>query len=384
MSVELKEPLNNRAIPSHLPFLDGIRGIAILWVFGYHAIGSAYGWNHFPWKGLVHDFHEPNILLALFPLNFGLMGVSIFFVVSGFCIHLSHSRARTSGWLYFFHRRFFRIYPAYLVALLIFLFLWPWHHFSSLTAAKQFFIHTLSIHNLDLNSKYAINPSFWSIATEMQLYLIYPVLMLLTNSIGWNPTLILLLAIEIFLHSLNGEMSPNHGLFALVNSPLGYWFSWVIGAYLANLFLAGKTNIFAKVNFTFVLILAIFTLLFKPLFNFSFTAFAFLTAIVIDRLISQTWTLPSPSSRVFNILWRHLSFVGLISYSLYLFHQPMLNSLPKFFLSHAGIKPNETNLLIAAFSLYPLILLIAWMSFKLIETPSIVFGNKVWSKLKPA
>lgn len=111
-----------KSFPQHYPFLDGIRGIAILWVFLFHSLGASYGWDHFPWNGLFRSFDEPRSLVVLFPLSLGGLGVAIFFAVSGFCIHLSHLRNREKGWTYFFYRRFFRIYPAYLVAILIFFF----------------------------------------------------------------------------------------------------------------------------------------------------------------------------------------------------------------------------------------------------------------------
>jgi len=381
MSSDSKASLNNSITPSHLPFLDAIRGVAVLLVFTYHAMGSAYGWDHFAWKGWFRDFHEPGIPLGLLPLNFGWIGVSIFFVVSGFCIHLSHRRTRTSGWQYFFHRRLFRIYPAYLVALLLFLFLWPWNHYSHLTSMKQLFTHGMAIHSLDLNSKYAINPSFWSIATEIQLYIIYPVLILMTGILSWRRTLIILLAIEILLHSLNGETSPSRLLFGLVNLPLGFWFSWAIGAYLAELFLDGKKNIFGRINFPLVLAFCISTLFFKPFFNYAFTAFAFLTAVVIDRLMGETWTFSLPSTGFLNGLWRHLSFLGIVSYSFYLFHQPILSNIPEFVLRHVGFQSNKAILMLTALGLYPLILLLSWISYKAIELPSITIGNNAWKKL---
>jgi peptidoglycan/LPS O-acetylase OafA/YrhL len=50
----------------------------------------------------------------------GWVGVPIFFTVSGFCIHLSYQRSRENGFKRFFTRRFFRIYPPYLLAVLFF------------------------------------------------------------------------------------------------------------------------------------------------------------------------------------------------------------------------------------------------------------------------
>jgi len=384
MFSELAKPLRHQPTRFHLPFLDGIRGIAILWVFAYHAMGSAYGWNHFPWKGLIRDFHEPTLLLLLFPINFGILGVAIFFVVSGFCIHISNSRTANRSWKYFYFRRFFRIYPAYLTALLVFIFIWPWHHFSPLAIIRQLFMHLLAIHNLDLSSKYSINPSFWSIGAEIQLYLIYPLLLLFVKFIGWKRTLFALLIVETLLHSLNLENDASRWHYALINSPFSYWFSWAIGAYLAELYLTGKTSAFSRLNFILILALSISTLVLRPLFSYSFTFFSFLTAIFIAKLIDQSWTLPSAMPLACKPLLRHLSFIGMISYSLYLVHQPIINSIPSFLFSHFRKESTNTGILLLSFSLYPIIVLISWFSFKFIEIPCIRLGNKLWKSTENA
>jgi len=104
----------------HLPFLDGIRGIAILGVFFFHSLHATFGFDNLKWNGIYRDFNVLDSFLALYPFTYGGAGVAIFFVVSGFCIHLRHQRSKDGDWLSFANRRFFRIYPPYLLALLFF------------------------------------------------------------------------------------------------------------------------------------------------------------------------------------------------------------------------------------------------------------------------
>src|SRR5262249_13845270 len=115
-----------------------------------------------------------------------------------FCIHLSHQRSGNKGWLGFFNRRFFRIYPAYLLTLCVFYFAWPRYalHGGDITLARDFGAHALAVHNLAQETYNSINASFWSIAVEIQLYAIYPLLFLLSVRLGWKRSLAFAGALE--------------------------------------------------------------------------------------------------------------------------------------------------------------------------------------------
>src|SRR5215469_5032900 len=100
----------------HVEILDYVRALAILLVLSFHALGSAFEYEALPWNGWIRDFSVPLSYIFLLPFSFGGVGVALFFVVSGFCIHLSFQR-QGRDWRSFWIRRFFRIYPAYLAAM---------------------------------------------------------------------------------------------------------------------------------------------------------------------------------------------------------------------------------------------------------------------------
>ncbi|MEI9999405.1 MAG: acyltransferase [Verrucomicrobiota bacterium] len=184
--------------PAHLPFLDHFRGVAVLWVFLFHAVGAAWwdraGFDQLPWVGWWRDFHQPASALVLIPFMWGWVGVAIFFVVSGFCIQLSHQRSGERGYGTFYTRRFFRIYPPYLLAVLIYALLVP--GFSLPFDAADRFIslgdlgtHLALVHNFINRYAYGIAAPLWSVAVEVQLYLLYPLLLALVGRLGWTRTL---------------------------------------------------------------------------------------------------------------------------------------------------------------------------------------------------
>lgn len=371
----------DRLDKSRLPYLDGIRGIAILAVFLFHSLKPSFGFFRLEWSGLFPDFNAPISYLLLFPITYGSAGVAIFFVVSGFCIHLSHSRNQ-NGWLSFANKRLFRIYPPYLLAIFVFFFIWPWGTFGSYDTARivQLVSHVLAIHNYDQNTFLGINPSFWSIAIEIQLYAIYPLLLFITSKLGWSRGMIIVGCIELFIRLAPAIPILDMPARFLIASPFAYWLSWSLGAYLCQCLIERRTSPLFRIHFGLMSAVAFMLPLFKPLEPYTFTAFSMLTAIVIERLMTAKWALPK--HRQFKRLWAHLSFLGLTSYSFYLFHQPLLDESGRVL---EWILPGATLHPLIKYSVcltcYPAILALSYFLYRLIEKPSIQFGKYVRHKL---
>jgi peptidoglycan/LPS O-acetylase OafA/YrhL len=356
-----------------LPFLDAIRGIAALSVFLFHAIAVSFRFSQLPWDGLLPDLNVPKSFLALYPLTYGWAGVPVFFVVSGFCIHLSYSNSREQGWQNFFKRRFFRIYPPYAAAIFIFFFLWPWGN----SQLVQLITHALAVHNLDARTYFEINTSFWSIAVELQLYAIFPILIWLTRRYGWSRSIVVVGAIELtirlassigttFFHT---ELSP-----AIAASPFGFWLSWSIGAYIAQCFIDGKSSRIASMKFDLVAVIAFALPLFRPAGPFAFLAFSLLTGIAIERFLSGRWKIPEKG--IFAKFWAHLSLIGILSYSFYLLHQPLLGLTRKL-----GSFSPLTNFVVCCVCYAP-ILAVSWCFYRFVEKPSIPLWKVNWIKTR--
>jgi peptidoglycan/LPS O-acetylase OafA/YrhL len=373
----------------HLVFIDYLRGIAILCVFLYHCLIAAYSVPSLPWNWLTRDFQAPWSFLALLPVHFGYIGVPIFFVVSGFCIHLSFEQ-QGRDWKYFFIRRFFRIYPAYLAAMLIF------SYCCTKTAHdfwRQLGFHALLIHNYNPKTFFGLSGNFWAIAIEAQLYLLYPLLILLVGKWGWKRTLFCAAACEILLHEwdalvylIAGHLGiPSTRLLIKVDwfvqgclepSPLAYWFSWSLGALAADAFLKGRPMPLAKSSTWFWVFLVVVSYFFLPLWPHFFLLSALLTTKVIGNFLSsQVSRAEAP-----HFWLNQLRLIGVWSYSVYLLHAPLLDFLTTL-RQHYFPHINSLIAFLAFVSSWLIIFPLAGIWYRVLEQPGIALGKRIIRKM---
>lgn len=152
--------------------LDGVRACAILFVIIFHVNRSNHDdlWN---W----HD--NP---LASSVSTAGGTGVTLFFVLSGFLLFMPYARAfLTAGrWPLartFYLRRALRIMPGYYLSLLLLVFLsapqylQPAHLF-------DFGLFLTFLMDSSASTFRALNGPYWTLAVEWQFYMLLPLLML--------------------------------------------------------------------------------------------------------------------------------------------------------------------------------------------------------------
>ena len=192
--------------PGRIVGLDGIRGLAALYVVAYHIFVRA-------WPGYPGTEHAP--FWAAW-LSFGRGAVAMFIVLSGFSLGLGPAR---SGWKLksigtYAHRRAWRILPPYWAAL-GFSLVMTWYVLAQphlpVPNGKSVAVYGLLVQ--DVFAVASPNRAFWSIAIEAQLYIMLPLLLLLARRISATAMVGLVAAIVVII----GVLGPH---VALMNTAL--------------------------------------------------------------------------------------------------------------------------------------------------------------------
>jgi len=360
-----------------VPAIDALRGLAALSVVIYHArnifwIGLAETWHR---HGLRPDF---NALLGYLsaPFSYGSLGVTLFFVLSGYCIHRRgaallavHPRARFD-YKSFALRRFLRIYPTYVAALLL------TAAIDGFLAARLGFhlpgqddsLYAFGISLLTLQGYLApffgTNGVFWTLAMEVHLYLAYPILFLLSQRLGPAKTLAFTLAISAG-YLLADALFHLDQLFPyrFQRGPvfLPYWFTWTTGFYLAEIH-SGRAPDLAKIPRRLLLLTGLLGGISCTLARLDVAADLF-WALVLAALLR--WSL-QPSGLRFWSGWSGtaLAAVGVFSYSLYAIHGPILQ------LTYQLLRPSSAEkfpTLWPALGAVIFTLACAWLFYQLVE-----------------
>ncbi len=299
-------------LPNHIPSLDGLRAISIIFVIVAHSAGTR---------------NAPAALDYLLP--FGNLGVKIFFEISGFLITTlllkeltAAGRVSFSG---FYWRRVLRIFPAFYAYIAIICTISALG-LIRLKSGDLFHAITFTM-NYHHERAWYLN-HLWSLSVEEQFYILWPALLCWSGARRSIPILIGVMVAAPFIRT---AMVLNH------TSPtaLTREFQAVADALAAGCLLAlcykwlGTKR--AYVSFLssplfFVVIIAGFLL---PLKLNSIKPALFYTmgqsiahvciALCIDRCVRFPDRL---AARILNL--RPLAFIGLLSYSLYLWQEPFL------------------------------------------------------------
>ena len=323
--------------------IDGLRAVAVLPVILFHA--------GFEWFGG------------------GFVGVDVFFVISGYLITtilIEDVKSNTFSIVKFYQRRARRILPALITVCLATI---PFSYiYLDPVSFTDFGRSLLSVSVFISNVYFALSGGYfaehvaakpllhtWSLSVEEQFYVVFPLIVLMCSRfrvLNLTAIISLLSLLSIILAILLVEVYPTIAFFGL---PTRAW-ELGVGALLASLnrndYVSNTRlgNIIGLVGIA--TLVASYTLL---------TADNLMPGIAaIPPVLGTALLIISPSNSITAKLLSNklLVSIGLISYSLYLWHQPVFSF---------GHKLSDS--LIATLGLIAVALLFSVISWKYIETP---------------
>ncbi|MBG8499283.1 acetyltransferase [Enterococcus faecium] len=292
--------------------IDCFRGIAVLAVIFYHLPNSK--------------------------LPGGLQGVTIFFVVSGFLMAkntIRDEKNRQFSFLHFYYKRIKRIYPFLLFSLVVSIFILGISNIRLIGNIRSELPSLIFGYNnwwqLNQGVSYfesyfnaSLFKHYWSLSVELQLYLIWPFLFIVMKRMRRKQVFYLIYTLifvsihfSLFLPSAKAYYHTVAKLFPFLLGVWGYFNRITIGRFF-------EQNSFSKI---WLLLLASLCLILFPIFPYTLNellisiCFALLLASVDDVNIAKKTKIASTK----------LSFVGKISYELYLVHFPVLIALTDLF-----------------------------------------------------
>lgn len=334
--------------PRNIPSLDGLRAISVSLVL----LGHLGGTRNFAYLPEIMSYYA----------NFG---VRVFFVISGVLITSillkEQVRSGSISLKGFYLRRAFRIFPAayvYIIAVCALANI-RLHHFA--TAA-------LYVSNYDYSRPWLLG-HLWSLAVEEQFYLLWPLALVLffprRKAIAITVICLAPLLRTAYFFGLGASLGSQY---------IGFSFPTVADALATGCLLAiayREFAVFTERLGRWIALVPLATVLFPLMPQFlstrgynllGITMMNFGIAISIQNAIEKRY-------RILN--WRPVAWVGVLSYSLYLWQAPFLN--------------RYSNGIWAAF---PLNLLLAFVfaaaSYYLVERPFLAMRDKLHERRKAA
>lgn len=299
---------SDRAIPvpfrlGYRPWLDGLRGVAILLVLASHT--------------------EPMLLPR------GFLGVDLFFVISGFLITSllleEWDTHQTISFRSFYARRVLRLFPALFVMLIVsafVMYLFPGVGQQYRSILYSLFYISNYVLAFDLDQVSSTLTITWSLAVEEQFYLLWPITLFAALRYKLKPSTIVLLLLGIIAAiCIHRSMLVSEGATVLrtryaFDTRADSILSGCVVAVLARYGLMQWSDKVVKlVTAGLAVLFALYLLGFGDPESVGFSLIALCFAGVLIILISNP-----PKFLVSALSTRSLVWIGRISYSLYLWH----------------------------------------------------------------
>lgn len=337
---------------NYRPEIDGLRALAVLPVIFFHA-----GYELF---------------------SGGFVGVDIFFVISGYLITsiiIGQMANDSFSIVKFYERRARRILPAlFFVSFISIPFAWLWLSPNDL---QNFGKSLIAVSTFSSNILFWMESSYfatdaelipllhtWSLAVEEQFYILFPLFLIVAWKLKIRLMIFILLCLFIISLSIAhwGSFNKPSATFYLL--PTRGW-ELLVGVFAA-FYLKNKKQSESNTLNQFLSILGLIMIFFSIIIFSKTTPFPSLYALIPTIGTALLILFVTQNTLAYKLLTlAPILNIGLISYSTYLWHQPLLA-----FARHSQVEELAN---ITTISLCILSLIMGYISWKWIEQP---FRNK--------
>lgn len=409
----------------NIPFLDAVRGIAVLFVLIRHAWGLS--WSP---SASIAGIEVSRIIVMM------SSGVDLFFVLSGVLLSTRFLRADAAGkqapdYLSYFKARVLRIGPPYWLVLFLVVLLYtpvfiPQEKVWSTAGAAIFISHLMFGQSLFLFSfgAYSVGTPFWTLTIEMLFYLVLPLVARVFYRGRWWQGIVaafLLSSAWLYLcryhldglvdflqkHTFGIGWSSEGVRFFLSHQILGYLPHFAVGIGISALLLKPRTHAFLSENaglaYLVIGVALLLVLMFKlgglslthgfqdPTTYFrvddsSARLFYYLEsmpfAIAYGLIILGLSLGSSLLKRCFASI-PGLALFGVLGYSIYLIHMPLLYTMNNHFWIAADTRPwwHLAKFLTAGTGVIVLLSLILFLA---VERPSMIWSSRASQRMRNA
>ncbi len=344
---------------SHLPEVDGWRGLAIALVVLFHAA----------WSDIVTRDALLLNPLAVF-VTAGNTGVSLFFVLSGFLLGLPWAADEPPPLSSYYAKRVLRIVPLCWGVLAVgFLVVRPVDFTWPRTLPLAFFLVTTPLPRVELGAWTTI---FWSISTEVHFYLLLPLVGRVLTSI---PRLALLVPLALAFKTGAWYFDPDH-LHSALETIVGRIDQFAVGMIIARLHASGRLVLSPRVALALIAgATALLGCHLWWLLQLSPTSWVRVPWNTVEgalwgTLVAATLALPPEGKRPLTFWpFRHL---GVISYSVLLWHAPIGAHLLR------AVHPwRIAGFPFHLYAVFPAVLAVSTLSYLVLERPFLLVARRI-------
>lgn len=360
---------------NHIDCLDGLRGLAALWVLVGHACLLT---------GLsVPVLGQPDL------------GVDLFVILSGFLMAFHYQRPAT--WSGFWQRRFFRIAPLYYVLLAVALIAGPMLFDArevidtalnrSHQQVSRYEDHSLLNIALHATFLFGLIPEYafrtplpdWSLGLEMQFYALFPALILMTRRFGWLVSALIICAVSVVIVLAMRR--------AGISFPLPSFLPLKMPFFLVGMLCAAAID--QKPRTVAIYLVAALVFAAVPLTGFNpeklavrLAVVAGFFALVHHRHLGPGEAATSWISRLLGTKPFH--WLGELSFGAYLWHLLIMQPVVAWsFVSAPALSP-PARFFITCAAVIALTYALAFMTYRLVEGPGQALGRSLSGWRRPA